>query len=229
MKDLYPLITKPSLGTVGTMAKNKLNPLIGTVADMLENRDYYNTEIRNADDPYVQQLLDTAKYAGKQFEPFALRGLSKERERNASLIKQALPFVGITPAPAYVNNTPATELMDKLIQDKLPQGTRTKEQAEKSQTRAEAVRDLRSGKEDVDLSGFSPRQQRQIQRDSGKTALQVRFNRLGVEEAEKVFNLMNEKEKGQVQGIYDSKKERKEKEDKAILRPMKPERPKRDF
>lgn len=87
-------------------AKNKIHPLLTTIWEMLENRDYRNKPIRNADDPIVEQFMEEAEFAIKAYMPMAVSGAKQERERGASLGQQIPPFVGITPAPAVINRQP---------------------------------------------------------------------------------------------------------------------------
>ena len=95
-KDAYEWTHDP-LRTAG----NKLNPLFGLVKEMVTNKDYYGHEIANADDPFMQRVLDRAKHAATAFEPFAAKELlhgDDTRKRG-----QALPFIGITRAPASLD------------------------------------------------------------------------------------------------------------------------------
>jgi hypothetical protein len=143
LKDAYAYYHHP-----GKTLQNKLHPLIGTVAQMLENKDYYGTEIRHADDPILSQLLDEAKYAGKSFTPFALQGLLKEKERRGSTATKILPFFGFTPAPKDVNSTKAEELLSEIQAQHREIGSRTKTEAERSQLLSDMVRAKKRG-EDV--------------------------------------------------------------------------------
>ena len=52
-KDIYAWSKNPA-----KTAQHKLHPIWSTMADTLGNEDFYGTEIRNADDPYMQQLMD---------------------------------------------------------------------------------------------------------------------------------------------------------------------------
>jgi hypothetical protein len=142
MKDLYHYKTDP-----GQTVKNKLHPLLGLVADMLQNEDYYGTKIRNEDDPFIQQLKDMATYTAKQAEPLGFRNI----ERNVNVegkvtAKGLLPFIGITPVPRSVNESAAEKLAYRYIDDMMPQGSRTKAQADESRLKWEIRRDiLRTG------------------------------------------------------------------------------------
>jgi hypothetical protein len=149
MKDILPFFLARTMNqrlkVGGQMAINKLHPMLHMIGEMLRNKDYYGTEIRHADDPLIQQAKDTAKYIGKEFVPFGIRGVSRERERGATWQKALLSEIGITPAPRYVNQTAAQQLMADIQERNRPRGTRTKEQAQLYQMESEISRGLRKG------------------------------------------------------------------------------------
>jgi hypothetical protein len=135
MKDLHALYKNP-----GKTITDKANPQISMIADMMGNRDFYGTEIRNADDPLVQQVGETLAFAGKQFLPFSVTGAMKRKESGASLGQQAQPFFGILPAPGDVDRTRAEQMISDDLQKMAPQGAKTQARADKTQ----AERGLRS-------------------------------------------------------------------------------------
>ena len=67
-KDMYGFAHHP-----GAEATGKTAPLINLLAEMIRNRDFYGTEIRNADDPLIQQMLDEAKHIPTAFTPLAVK------------------------------------------------------------------------------------------------------------------------------------------------------------
>jgi hypothetical protein len=87
MKDVYAYGTNPA-----ETLKNKVHPLVHTVWDMLSNEDYYGNKIRNSGDPVFQKLLDTAKFAGKQFLPFSAREVPKLLQEGQGA-KALLPLI----------------------------------------------------------------------------------------------------------------------------------------
>ena len=143
MKDVYHYAHTPGKAIV-----NKLHPALGIIGDMLRNEDYYGTEIRNSDDPIMKQALDSVKHIGKQMTPFSIQGAAKRKETGTGIAGQALPFVGILQAPAYVTRTDIqNEIFDTLSKRK-GHPTRSQAQFEKSQARQEIGQAHRDG--DVD-------------------------------------------------------------------------------
>jgi hypothetical protein len=147
MKDIYSWGHDPL-----TAAGHKANPLISQMAEMLKNRDFFGTEIRNADDPIIQQLMDTGKYVGKQYLPFSIRNLAEQSKRGAGLKSQAATFFGVTPAPSYINNSDATNRAIEYGRANRGEGTRTKAQAEQSERRRQLADKIRTGAK-LDLAG----------------------------------------------------------------------------
>jgi hypothetical protein len=91
--------------------KNKLHPLLGTISQMVDNKDFFGGAIRSPGDPAVQQLMDEAKYIMSSVTPFSTRNFSQQQklrgESGVDIPGYLNPvnnpsLVGITPAPGYV-------------------------------------------------------------------------------------------------------------------------------
>jgi len=96
MKDVYAWSIQP-----GQTAKNKLHPLLSSMAQMWDNHDYYGDLIRNEDDPLVTQLWDVMKFTGVQFEPFTFRNTAKLYKEKPG-VQASLGMLGFQPAPGYI-------------------------------------------------------------------------------------------------------------------------------
>lgn len=207
MKDVFHAIEEP-----GKVITNKLHPLAGMISEMLRNEDYYGTKIRNEDDPLIQQLKDVALHVGQSALPFSVRGYQKETERGGSLTKRALPFVGITPAPSYINKSPAEKLISEKVQATLPRGARTREEADRSQlvhqlqTKARNDQDITSEVQaNIKQGKLRPDDARDILRDAKQTPLQLRFKHLPLKDALEVWDVMSTDERSDVKGILADK------------------------
>jgi hypothetical protein len=197
MKDVYAYTQQP-----GRTLLNKIHPMVNGIAEMLQNRDYYGTEIRNPDDPLVRQALDTLKFIGTSAEPFAIRNIQKEQERGATLAKTALPLVGVVPAPADINKTPAEQLASRYAQQLTPAVTRTQEQAAREQLRSQIERKMRM-KQDATAEiqqGLTSGQLNradlmQIHRDALQPPLHAQIGKLPLQQALSVYQAANDQEK----------------------------------
>jgi hypothetical protein len=185
MKDIYSWGHDPL-----TAAGHKANPLFSQMVEMLKNREFVGTEIRNADDPIIQQLMDTGKYVGKQYLPFSIRNLQEQSKRGSNLKSQAGTFFGVTPAPSYINNSDAVNRAIEYQRANRGQGTRTKAQAEASERRRELADKIRKG-EQVDLSGLSPRDAKSIQQAARESKLVRSSKSLPTEQLLKVSEVAN--------------------------------------
>jgi len=127
LKDVYAWGTHPL-----TTAGHKLTPAIAMVTEMLTNKDFYGTEIRNQDDPFMKQAWDATKHLAVGFEPFGIKNMRTMQARGDTGVKPFMSFFGVTPAPRSVNTTPAEQLAMDNITANLPRGSRTQEQRDKS-------------------------------------------------------------------------------------------------
>lgn len=94
---------------LGGVAAGKLHPMLTTIAEMLENKDWRNGEIRHADDPWMKQVVDSAKFVADQVIPFAFRYSLEDQARRTERLGGHTPqysntqavgaFFGMTPAP----------------------------------------------------------------------------------------------------------------------------------
>ena len=140
IKDIYHYMKD----TPGTIA-SKLHPFLSMIGEMLRNKDYYGVEIRHKDDPFMKELLQLAEYTGKGFIPFSIRGIIKNIDEQAGLMNTLMPMIGITPAPSDINKTPAEKLAEEMIRERIPAGTRTKEDYDATQLKKAAVRAMKQG------------------------------------------------------------------------------------
>jgi hypothetical protein len=135
MKDVLAFGKDP----VKTLA-DKTHPMLNTIMEMLSNKDYYGTKIRNEDDSIVQQILSEAKHVGEAFQPFGIREVKQLREQGQGA-KSFLPLLGIVKARRDITSSKAELLASELMADRTPPGGRTQQQADK----AKLVRDLADG------------------------------------------------------------------------------------
>ena len=138
MKDMYHY----AKDTPGTLV-NKLHPMIGLTTNIVNNKDYYGVEVRHPGDNPVHQTWDTAKFVAKAFVPFWMRGMAKEIERGGSLFTTAMPFVGVMPAPKKLNQTAAEIKASELSMAKMPERSRTQEEADRGLMKSQLGRSLR--------------------------------------------------------------------------------------
>jgi GGDEF domain-containing protein len=177
---------------------NKANPVVGTVVDMLTNRDWQKNEIRNPDDPLVLQLQQEADYLRGQFTPFGIQNFQKSRREGQSPSDQAQNFLGIIDAPKDVVREPWQQKMAEFTGALTPGGL-TPEQVQQRNQRRQLTSDVRQQRTGAVDSLFgtmrrgemSPRSATQVLK-SGLTSSSSAesFKRLTAEQAVTVYNLM---------------------------------------
>ncbi|MGH8676923.1 MAG: hypothetical protein ACREUQ_01060, partial [Burkholderiales bacterium] len=189
MKDVLHLGTEP----VKTLM-SKASSFVTVAADMLANEDFFGTKIRNEDDPIVQQLKDSVAHAAKSFTPFGFTSYQRAKELETRPAMQWLPFVGLVPAPASLNQTKAERLAYEIMREKMPEGGRMKEVAERAKILAQVRRRTAQGKElpaeakkAMEQGRITPQQQATAVAEARFTSLERTFRRLTLEEALKVW------------------------------------------
>lgn len=206
MKDVFHLWADP-IGTV----TNKVSPLLNLTTDMLSNQDFFGTEIRNTDEPIVQQLIDAAKFIGEQgFTPFGVRNLQRARKSGLPLREQLLPFVGLIPPARKAIASPAERFMIGVIRAKSLGPARTKIQSERAQLRARITGRLRAkirsiprgGPSAADLSReglregtLTPQDLTRAVRNAARSPLIGLFQRMPLEDAIKALELADPDER----------------------------------
>ena len=144
MKDVYHYMDKP-----GTAIINKLHPALNLFSSMLQNQDFYGTEIRNADDPLMKQAIDELKFIGKQSMPFSFSGSKQAKKMGASGLGQAAPFVGIMPAPKYIDRSDMQNQIFDTYQSYKGKGKRTQKEWNTAQAKQEIAEAFRMGDQDL--------------------------------------------------------------------------------
>lgn len=205
MKDVYHVWHKPK-----ETVTNKLHPLWALTAEILNNRDYYNTEIRHEGDPLTQQIFDITKHIGKSTVPFAIQGYQKLAETGAPLSKKILPFVGITPAPRDINQTEAEQLASKIVRGKIPVEQKTREEFKKSELKSRIARDLQQGSTDslkvaISEGKISKEEAARLTKEKGKSPLMRQLERLDASEALDVYSIATPKERQEIRKIVQQK------------------------
>ncbi len=202
MKDVWAFSHAP-----GHTLTSKLHPALNMVAEMLNNRDYYNTEIRNPNDPLTKQALDVAGYVGKEMLPFGVRNAQESGKAGQPGWMKAAGFVGLTKAPFWLDQTKAQAKASELAKAKMPQGAMTQEQAAKVQFGRDTVDQLRSSDPDesakaaqaiqdaVTAGKLTPQQAGNLMKKADMTGLQISVKRLSADEGMQIWRLATPKEK----------------------------------
>jgi hypothetical protein len=174
MKDVYHYAHAPWATLEG-----KVSPFPALVMQMLNNKDFYGHDIRNADDPLVKQMADEVGFFLKSYEPIGVRQFTISSAAGQTAGEKAANFVGVTRAPAWVGESAAEQLAGQLAGDKFKgAGTEDADRAAKINQAREA---LRSGDQEKaerifaqlsDQEKLTPIQKRNIVRGTEHTYLE---------------------------------------------------------
>lgn len=202
----------PDLKKVATSFAHKLNPAISIAFDLLRNADYSNTKIFNEDDPWLKQQWDKVAYVAKSMEPFAITGAAKLSKSKPGLAELALPFFGFVPAKASLTMTPAQLQAAELMRERLPAGARTQDQAAHGEMMKTLMQDLRENGSLPDLqplgSQLRPGDVRLAQKRAAISPFEYQVEKLGVDDAMKVWDLASPRERAQLKAILSKKLQR---------------------
>ena len=193
VKDIVHIIHDPVATGVG-----KLNPAITSTVEMLNNKDFYGAQIRNGDDSLVKQAIQSATYGVSLFKPLGFRA------------GRAEAFIGLTPAPAFVVNTKAENVMSNLLGARIPQGAITPEHEAKLKVRNEIIGKIKRGEDIPDeladqFNLFTLREKENAIKTGTHTYLQNGFSRLTLEESLKVWKAATPEEKQELTEAFGTK------------------------
>lgn len=208
VKDLFEYGHAP-LRTLGA----KLNPSIVNFLDLINNRDYYNTEIRHPDDAIGEQFMQVAQYLGKGFIPFSIKNVINEGQQGMSAAPQVAGFLGFPKAPYWLDQSNAEQLASQINKNHFAAGSRTQAEFDRGQTIQQAVRLLRDNtnpasiKEGNDLVQNSmhqriidPRDLQKIYEQVTQPHLEHMVQHMSGDEIWKVWQAATPEEKSQIVG-----------------------------
>jgi hypothetical protein len=139
--------------------------------------------------------IDVGKYTLKQFVPFWIRGAVKAAQSEGGLGKTLskspgkliAPEFGIMPATRKYTMTPFEKAAYEDMKNRLPVGSRTKEQADKSKLKREIESSLRRNDKDAPEKAIEALHQGLLAKKDIKTI----FKRLGMTPIEKMTKTMS--------------------------------------
>lgn len=195
MKDIYHFAKEP-----GQTLKNKIHPAMTSIAQVLSNEDFYGTQIADWEGTPGEVAKDYGEYALQTLKPLGVRNMLREKKAGAPPLMQGLQFAGITPAPVSVSRTQAESTMARMLRERAPNTTRTKEQAETYDIKRQVNNALKSGRPitpelEAKAATLSKRQVKDVVSDLKKTYFEDRFARLSLREALRVYAITTPEEK----------------------------------
>jgi hypothetical protein len=207
-KDLVHLWHSP-----GNYVESSLAGEIGRFAELMNNRDYFGTKIRNEDDPILKQALDVGKFAGQSLLPFSIRGYKKFSDADLSATRNALPLLSFQPAPKYISQTPAQKLTDEFTEAKYKElGARTQEQRDLGIEKSKMLKQARTGdlepiREAMQTGKITYDEGRRLILEARMTPFQHRLQSLTLAQGQRVYEAASEAEKDEIRPVLLKKNE----------------------
>jgi hypothetical protein len=200
MKDVYHYGHDP----VGTVV-GKVHPMASMSYEMLRNKDYFDRDIRNADDPLVKQMQEEAKFFVQNASPIGVRQFEQASAAGETTAEKAANFVGVTRAPAWVGETAAEQLAGKLAGDKFKSTKSPDSDLIAQKGRIQVA--LRTGNEEqkqaamdaldalVEAEKVTPQQRKNLIKGTEHSYLDNAVSHLDAVEAMRVFQIASPKER----------------------------------
>lgn len=194
---------------------NKLHPLLAMLSQMLQNRDFFNVEIRHEGDPVMKQILEEIGYVGKQLAPFSVRNAQKLTGSHASIpIRVAAAVGALQIAPSSAGYTAAQEKANDLMREQIPTKSRTQEAADHSALVSQLTGLQRIGKGSQAISAalaagkITTKDVEKIQKNASVSQLVATVNHLSLSDAKKVESVANPEERLQLRPVIAKKSEK---------------------
>jgi len=195
----HGLVTGPAL-----YASHKFSPLLSQFSQLLMNRDYFGTEIRDINAPKFVQGKQFLEYLASANRPFSIQGYLRQKEMGTPTI---MPFLGMNPAPSYITKTKIQKEIGDIWVKRFGGSVKSREQWEKGQikkkirrrmeknellTSSEMQQMIRDGV--VSFGWFEKMYKLQRQGVLGRGDI-VMFQRLPEEDQQALIERMTDKEK----------------------------------
>ena len=209
IKDLHSYAVHPIQTVV-----NKLNPLWNSMMNLINNRDYYGTQIFDKSGTAPEIAGQIAKFGAKQFLPFSYTAAGRRVSAPGSAIES---FFGIQPAPADMRRSAAQNLISDYFQSKGQSGAVTAgAKADKDTARAvsdilrnnayQLPPDVRARLDELPVAA-----QIKALKEGTSTPMQLAFKLLPLETAEQVYQAATPRERDQLEDLLDKKRANAEK------------------
>lgn len=183
--------------------RSSMTGMWGKILDDWQNKDFYGTEVRHPGDPIGQQAGDLVKHLFPV--PFSISSAVKAKETGATPTQSALGFAGFTKAPWNISHTAAEIKAGELLHARMPQGSRTAEEFERSVQERRALESVKRKEMtvyDAVRSGLVTSQRaKQFASKTVQTPLVNAIHNLPAKDAVEVYEQGNDSEKAQIRGL----------------------------
>jgi predicted RNA methylase len=205
-KDLVHLIHSPT-----SYVTSSMSGWIGRVADLRRNRDYYGVQIHDNDDPVVKQALAIGKYASQTLLPFSIRGYKNLSAQDVGTLRKAISLMGVQPAPRFIGQSPAERASASYWQNQRSEAGIKPGQMETKLEKREIVSQLEHGHAPniaaaLAKGAIRPQDVKALYQRAQMGTLASQVLHMPLEDAEKIYQRANLKERTALEGIMAKKR-----------------------
>jgi hypothetical protein len=189
---------------------HKMNPMLSMMAELIDNQDFYGTEIRHKGGDPIEQLMDLARFVIKGFTPYSYQGFEKQKKTGASTLEAAPAFFGLPPAAASLSRSPLVQALVEYRREHASRAPRTKAQAEKSQLKREIMSAKQRGDEEAlheaqqqakEGGFFTPKELHKLGQRAGQNSIERGFKALPLPDAIRIYKLGTPEERATLRSI----------------------------
>ncbi len=184
-KDWYSWSSHPT-----ETALHKMHPMWGTISEEFLNKDYYGTEIRNENDPWMTQFTSSVSHVLEAFAPISTKNFARMHEAGNPTAKSVIMSgIGISSAPSYITQSAAMKKANEYLKGKIPSGALTAEQSERAKNKKGFIKEVRanSGLEEKYEANMNPGEIKKAAKTAEMEPIQAKVNSLSLEQALNVY------------------------------------------
>jgi hypothetical protein len=188
VKDEFGFVKHP-LDTI----THKLHPSLSMIAELIQNKDFYGNEVYNPHDQWTKVAEQIGGYIAGGFRPYAVQNRQQIERQGGGLVAQALPFIGITPAPGDITHS---AFQNFVRENRRQYGGKTPEERAQSQKWFDAVDAIKRGGQ-PDMSQLSPKERTSALKYAKSDPIVKQFTGLSFDKKLEAYNRASDAERQQ--------------------------------
>ena len=205
LKDWIHMLHNP-----GQFATSSAAGYIGKFVDLMNNKDFYGTEIIHEDDAPAKKAWEATKFLFPT--PFSLSQYQRVSELDAPDALKLSTVLGATqPAPGYVSKTAAENKASEIMASHQSVGARTKEAFDKTKLKNKLRLDYETNHDQsmidqsVNSGDITRKDAHQIVKDASKSKIERMTTHMTADEVAHVIEKANDDELKELMPIFEKK------------------------
>jgi hypothetical protein len=133
---------------------DKENPVLSSIGQIMNNKDFYGYQIHDPNDPILQQTKDFLKYVTDAISPISISSF----QRASTPVSKIMSFAGFSEAPKYIAESGIQTKIFSLFDQRFGGGVKSLADKKKANAKSEIRRLYQSG----DINGANKKMQEAI-------------------------------------------------------------------